>query len=226
MYETTCQSVLKATSCALIIGLLLLGVGCKSIGYGAWKMLGYDKRHLLVENVEEARDSQEEAKEQFKTALEKFSSVVNFDGGELEAKYKELNSAYERSLSRAEAVSKRIASVEGVAGDLFAEWENELNEYSDGKLRRLSAEQLETTKDRYQQLVGAMRKAESRMPPVLDRFKDQVLFLRHHLNAQAISSLKNELTEIEDEVSDLVKEMEAAVGEANAFIAQMNQDTA
>ena len=35
-----------------------------------------------------------------------------------------------------------------------------------------------------------MRLAESRIEPVLKSFRDQVLFLKHNLNAKAIASLR------------------------------------
>jgi hypothetical protein len=56
---------------------------------------------------------------------------------------------------------------------------------------------------------------------VLDAFRDQVLFLKHNLNARAIASLRNELTTIEDDVAVLVAEMEQAIAESDAFISEM-----
>jgi hypothetical protein len=59
------------------------------------------------------------------------------------------------------------------------------------------------------------------MNPVLAAFKDQVLFLKHNLNAQAIASLGSTATQIEGDVARLIKEMEASIGEADDFIKQM-----
>jgi len=74
------------------------------------------------------------------------------------------------------------------------------------------------TKARYDQLVGAMKEAAGKMDPVLAAFKDQTLFLKHNLNARAIASLETDLNEIRSEVTDLIKEMEASIAEANLFI--------
>lgn len=41
-----------------------------------------------------------------------------------------------------------------------------------------------------------MHDAEDRMEPVLQAFEDQVLYLKHNLNAQAIGALENELATI------------------------------
>jgi ElaB/YqjD/DUF883 family membrane-anchored ribosome-binding protein len=183
---------------------------------------GIHKREILVDRVEEARDSQEDAKEQFQSALERFSEVLGYDGGDLEEKYNQLKTELDRSEDRAQDVHKRIVSVEDVAEALFKEWESELNDYSNVNLRRKSEEQLTATRRRYDQLIRAMHRAESKIEPVLQPLRDQVLFLKHNLNAQAIASLEGELGAIETDVALLIKDMEASIAEANEFIAAMS----
>jgi hypothetical protein len=64
----------------------------------------------------------------------------------------------------------------------------------------------------------AMHKAETKITPVLSAFKDQVLFLKHNLNAQAIASLHLELRAIGIDIALLIKAMENSIMEANAFM--------
>ena len=66
-----------------------------------------------------------------------------------------------------------------------------------------------------------MKRAERKIDPVLNAFRDQVLYLKHNLNAQAIASLQSELVSIESDVARLIKEMDASIREANEFIATM-----
>jgi len=208
----------------LIVSSALIVFGCETAYYGTMEKLGYHKRDLMVNRVESARDAQEDAKEQFESALEKFSSVLQFDGGDLEDKYDQLKTAYDRSSARAQAVRDRIDSVEDVASDLFDEWETELSEYSSDSLRRSSAQKLKQTRRQYSQLIGAMKRAEGKMDPVLTAFNDQVLFLKHNLNARAIASLQTELISVESEVNALIKDMNASIKEADAFISTMTQE--
>ncbi len=205
----------------LFAGLLVSATACQSTYYSAMEQLGVHKRDILVDRVQEGRDAQEEAKEQFQSALEAFKSVEAFDGGELEAVYNKLNKEYERAESRVKTVQKRISSIEDVSADLFREWESELDQFTNADLRRKSETQMLETKDRYEELITAMRRAESKMDPVLQSFSDQVLFLKHNLNAKAISSLQGSLIEIEGDVGSLISEMEASIAEADAFIATM-----
>ena len=209
----------------LILGAcaLWLIVGCESTYYRTMETMGYHKRDIMVDRVQDARDAQEEAKEQFESALEKFSSVLGFKGGNLEEKYEQLKAEYDESDKRASAVRKRIASVEDVAEDLFAEWEEELKQYTSSSLKRSSARKLRDTKKKYAQLISAMKRAEKKIDPVLSAFQDQVLYLKHNLNAQAIASLQSELASIETDVARLIKEMETSIREADKFITSMDK---
>jgi len=201
---------------------LLAPSGCRSVYYKTMEAFGYHKRDLLVERVEDARDAQEDAKEQFQSALEKFGAVVRFSGGELEAKYKQLKAELQSSESKADTVRRRIGSVEGVAKALFDEWESELDQYANEKLRRSSKQKLEQTRRRYAELIGAMKRAEVKIEPVLSAFRDNVLFLKHNLNAQAVASLHDELASVEADIASLIKEMETSIAEADVFIKAMS----
>lgn len=206
---------------AAVLTVAVSQSGCQSAYYGAMERIGFPKRDILVSRVEAASEAQAETKEQFQSALERFRQVVNFDGGELETRYDTLSKELERSDAKAERVRERIASVEDVADALFAEWREELSLYSNSDLRRSSEQQLLATRARYRTLIAAMRRAETRMEPVLTVFRDQVLFLKHNLNARAIASLKGELASVEADVARLVKELETAIAESEAFVAQL-----
>jgi DNA repair exonuclease SbcCD ATPase subunit len=203
------------------LGLGLLLTACSSTYYSAMEKVGLEKRDILVDRVEDARDSQEEAQEQFASALEQFSALVKFDGGELEDIYERLSDEYESSVEAAEDVGERIDSIEKVAGDLFEEWRDELEEYSNASLRRDSERKLNETERQYDRLVSAMRRAESRMEPVLEALQDNVLYLKHNLNASAIGALQGELGSIRADVDRLIAEMNAAIAESDSFIATL-----
>lgn len=127
---------------ALMLATLTFG-GCSSLYYQTMQRFGVEKRDILVDRVQEARDSQEKAAEEFASALEQFRSVVQFDGGNLEAMYNELNGRLQRAEGRAREVTARINAVEKVARDLFREWESELASYTSAELRRNSEQQLQ-----------------------------------------------------------------------------------
>lgn len=208
----------------LLCVFLLLLTGCSSAYYGAMERLGVHKRDILVDRVEAARDSQLETKEQFSSALQQFKAVLAFDGGDLEQKYNELKGVLADSEERADDVRQRVTAVEDVAEALFDEWESELDQYSSASMRRSSENQLKQTRSRYYKLISAMKKAEAKIDPVLNPLRDQVLFLKHNLNARAISSLQAELGNIETDVARLIREMEVSIRQADQFIDNLKAD--
>jgi len=207
----------------MLFPLLFILSGCSSAYYSGLEKMGIPKREIMVHRVEKGRDTQDATKQQFKSALEQFTALSNFKGGDLEATYNKLNGEYEASVKKAEEVNKRIADIEDVSSALFAEWEVELNQYSNASMRKSSQQKLTATKAHYQQLLAAMRKAETKIEPVLSVFRDQVLYLKHNLNAQAIASLKGQLDSVKADVSALVVEMEKSINEADAFIKTMEK---
>jgi len=208
---------------AIISIILLFAAGCQSLYYGTMEKFGKYKRDILVDRVKDARDAQQQTKEQFASALDKFRSVVNVKGGKLQEKYDLLKSELDKSESKASAVKKRINDVEDVAQALFDEWTKELDQYKNSELKAESKKKLEQTRQRYAQLIGSMKQAESKIEPVLSAFRDQVLFLKHNLNAQAIASLQSELGTMEADIGQLITEMEKSIAEADSFVKTMQE---
>lgn len=201
----------------LLPALLALG-GCQSAYYATLEKVGVHKRDILVDRVEAARDSQQEARKQFQSALDRYRSVVQVQGGELQARYEALNKEYQASEAAARDVRKRIEAVEDVAEALFGEWESELKLYSNASLRNASAAELKRTRAQYKTLVDRMRAAERRIEPVLSVLRDQVLFLKHNLNARAISALQGEYRTLQGNVDQLLRDMQRAIDEADSFV--------
>ncbi len=198
--------------------------GCSSAYYGAMEKIGIPKREILVKRVGEAREAQQEAKEQFVDALEKFLAVTRVEGGELKAKYDKLNDEFKQSEVRATEVRERLAAVSDVSEALFSEWKKELGQYSDATLRSQSERQLKETRRRYDELMVTMKRASERMDPILQKFRDQVLFLKHNLNAQAIAGLSSTARSLQDDIARLIADMEKSIREADAFIKAMKTE--
>ncbi len=212
------QKILK------IFALLLIALfinGCSKTYYSAMEKIGIHKRDIMVDRVEAARDSQTEAQEQFKTALEQFGSVVELKNTDLKKAYDKLSREYTDCVEASDEVSARIGKVENVANALFDEWEEEIKLYRNKGLRDSSKQQLKKTRVRYRDMLASMHVAEKSMEPVLKTFRDNVLFLKHNLNAQAIGSLQSEFLSLEKDIDTLIDNMNKAIRESNTFIAQM-----
>ncbi|MGI5924660.1 MAG: DUF2959 domain-containing protein [Lentisphaerae bacterium] len=205
---------------AMVVGLC----GCSTMYYGTMEKFGVHKRDILMDRVKEARDSQDAAKTQFISAMDQFKSVVNFTGGDLEKEYKSLHDTLQVSESRAKAVRDRIKAVEDVSQALFKEWRGEIKQYSSDALRKASQSRYDQTVDKYDDLLRAMKNAESKLEPVLVSMRDQVLFLKHNLNARAIAGLSSELASVQGSVDSLIRDMDAAIKQADQFIATLSDE--
>lgn len=205
----------------LLLLLLLPLTACQTVYYSAMEQVGVHKRDILVDRVEGAKDAQADAQAQFRDALEHYRSVIAFDGGSLESLYDDLQAEYDASKAAAEDVSERIQAVENVAQALFEEWGQELEEYQSASLRQQSARQLQNTQQRYKALLKTMKRAEKRMEPVLLALNDNVLYLKHNLNARAIGALKGEFSGLRADIDRLIGEMQRSINESDAFIKSM-----
>lgn len=208
-----------------ILPAIILGLsGCSSMYYGTMEKLGVHKRDIMVDRVKAARDTQNEAKQQFLTAMEQFKQVVNFQGGDLEKEYNKLNATLKKSESKAADVRNRISAVEDVSDALFGEWRLEIKQYSSDTLRKSSQKKYDATKKKYTDLIKAMKRAEAKLEPALAPLRDQVLFMKHNLNARAIAGLSEELISVQTNVDKLVRDMESAIAQADAFIASLQAE--
>lgn len=201
----------------IFISLIAL-TSCSSAYYSAMEKVGIHKRDIMVDRVVEAKESQQEAQVQFKSALAEMTALINFDGGDLEEQYNVIQEQYEDSKKAAELVSSRIEKIEDVSEALFEEWQDEIEQISSANLKRQSASKLKDTQRRYRTLIKSMRKAESKMAPVLSALKDNSLFLKHNLNAKAVGSLQGEMVSIKKDVAVLIKDMNAAIEQSQKFI--------
>ncbi|MFH1984468.1 MAG: DUF2959 domain-containing protein [Pseudomonadota bacterium] len=217
------STTFRALKCLIILAAAALAGGCASAYYGAMEKVGVHKRDILIDRVEGARDAQTEAQDQFKSALEQFSAVVNIGDSDLKAAYEKLNAEFEDCEDAAKTVSDRIDKVASVAEALFEEWEDELALYTSASLRQSSQRKLNDTRARYKAMLASMRKAEKSMTPVLNTFRDNVLFLKHNLNAQAIGSLKAEFSTLKKDIDGLIQNMNASIKSSEQFIANIKQ---
>lgn len=65
-----------------------------------------------------------------------------------------------------------------------------------------------------------MDAATASMDPLLDVFRDRVLYLKHNLNARSIAAIDGETAALETDVARLIAEMEGSISAAHTFISK------
>lgn len=208
----------RASTLYFIIVALVFLAGCQSAYYSAMEQVGVHKRDIMLDRVEDAQTAQKDAQQQFTSALAQLSQLINYDGGDLATQYELVNDQYLASKASAEVVTSRIEAIENVADALFDEWSDEIQEYSSNTLMQKSQQKLRKTERNYQSLIKSMHKAKDKMAPVLSALKDNSLYLKHNLNAQAIGALQGEYGTIKRDVESLVTEMGKVITQSQQFI--------
>jgi len=212
---------LRRTRCIPVIAFILLLGGCTSTYYKAMRTLGKEKRDILVARIKDAKKDQDQTKQKLQTTMESFQALTGFKGGSLEKSYNRLNSDYESANSQANKLHDKIESIDQVSNDLFKEWQSEINAMDNGKLKSQDLVMLRNAKTRQATYMRAMHRTEEQIEPVLKAFHDQVLYLKHNLNARAIGSLKNTSAGLQNDVADLVKSIDASSQEADKLISSL-----
>jgi ABC-type transporter Mla subunit MlaD len=213
--------LLRRTAFIPLIVLILLFTGCKSTYYKTMRTLGKEKRDILVSRIKDAKKDQDQTKKQLHTTMESFQALTGFKGGSLEKSYKRLNSDYESAASQAGKLHDKIQSIDQVSNDLFKEWQGEINDMDNVKLKSQDLVMLRNAKTRQATYMRAMRSTEDQIAPVLKAFQDQVLFLKHNLNSRAIGSLKTTSSVLQSDVAGLIKSIDASSQEADKLITSL-----
>ncbi len=204
-----------------IIFIALFTSGCSQMYYSGMEKVGIHKRDIMVDRVEDVQESQEDAQKEFKSALEQFGSLVNIENTSLKEAYEKFNDEYEDAKDASEDLSKNIDRLEDVSLALFDEWEEEITQYKNQKLKSQSKQKLRDTKRKYNKMMRSMRNSEKSMEPILATFYDNVLILKHSLNAQAIGALQGEFKNLKGDISTLISQMNQSIKESDKFIKEM-----
>jgi chromosome segregation ATPase len=186
--------------------------------YSAYETVGLEKRDLFKREVSNVKEDQEDTGEAFKDALTRLKEIYNVDGGDLEKQYSKLKDSLDDAKAESTDLSARIRKVDEVANDLFVEWKEEINEIKTSDLRSKSSKKLSETKNRYHKLEQQLNRSEKKIGPVLAKLNDQVLYLKHNLNAKAIGGLKEEQGKIQADIKSLIKEVDESTRQADVFI--------
>ena len=217
-----CQPVSLMRAFSLVLLFLLL-TGCKSFYYDALEHTGIHKRDLLMQRIEKVRDAQMAAQKQFETTLLEYRSVVLFQSGDLSKRQTQLEEDYRAAQLRARNVRYHLQGVDSVADDLFSEWKSELKDYRTAELRRAAEADYDRTRQQYATLREQLNETEARLQPLLDLLGDQMLSLRHSLNARTLTQSPDAYTQLEQDMKRLSEEMTRANNQADMFIRRLRE---
>jgi DNA repair exonuclease SbcCD ATPase subunit len=193
--------------------------GCKSSTYyEAAETVGYEKREMLIDRLQEARDSQVGAKQQMQTALYTLRRIGSVPETELEDLHDDLATEVNRAKDQLDDLHDDIAAVESVARSLFDDWEDDLAKFENQEARNRSQEELRDTRKRHETLVAELRSSERKLQRIMPRLEDQARVLEHAEELGRSPSLTDDLDDVREEISTLIEELDDSIDRTQRFI--------
>src|SRR5687767_4398619 len=165
----------------IVMTIALAAFGCKSSStyVKAMDTAGLEKREMLTDRLQEARDAQIAAKQQLQTALYTLRRVATVPATELTDLHDDHENEVKTTEDEIDDLKGSIASVEAVANEMFSDWEEDLAKYEDQELRQKSAREMRETQQSYTQMINALRNTHQKLNSVMPALKDQVLYVQH-----------------------------------------------
>jgi SMC interacting uncharacterized protein involved in chromosome segregation len=193
-------------------------VGCKSTYYKAAETVGYEKREMLTDRMQDARDSQVAAKQQLQTALYTLRRVGSVPETEVADLHHDLDTEVDRASEQLDDLHEDIASVESVAQAMFDDWEDDLAKYESEDLRARSRQELQETRQNYSALIGSLRETEQKLQTVIAPLKDQVMAIEHAMKAGQAPEKSDDLDDVREKISTLIEELDDSIDRTQRFI--------
>jgi hypothetical protein len=207
----------------VLLSVLCLVLGaCQSAGYVPAEQLGSPKLGQLVDRVEDYSDAQDEAIEQFQSTAAQLGAFATVNEGNLEATYAAALRNYNAVVQAAIAVSSALAAVDQSATAKFGEWQEEVEVYTDTRLKADNQARLGQTWQSYQSTLQVLRQSEARMNNTLTSLNDTMTFLKENLNVAAVAGHGPQFVALQASINGLVGKMKIAMTNANAFAAAIN----
>jgi hypothetical protein len=181
-----------------------------------------------VERLVKASGNTVKAIGETKVQLMKTMDVYNAlmaDGAEDRKKlYKNLQKEMENTEKRRAKIQEEAAKMSAEADTLFKEWANSAAAIENPDLRKKSEDRLATTKASYADIGTVGQKAGDLYGPFMKALQDQVTYLGHDLNPEAVASLKPEASKLNVDASKLVQAIDETIATANTNIGALRPE--
>lgn len=218
--RTNFRIAVTGTVMFLICGLL----GCQQSFYPSIKAFKQDKRAMVIDKIRTAKDAEITAKKQFSDTIKTLATVKMSRNGKTNKLCRQLERDINRCGQKATSFIKRAATVERATKEFLRDWEDELDLFTNEKLRRASELKLENTRQQCEEVVHLMKSAGSKIEPAIIALSDYLLFLKHNLSSYTATSLEEEMSVAVNQTEEVIAAMNASILAAEKFIATLSSD--
>ena len=202
------------------IALIIFG----TIGVGSAQDEGVKQVEQLIKKANAGVESINDTKLQLQKTMEAYNAVLLPDVKDRRDAYKKLQKEVATTEKKRAVVSTRNGEMNVEAGRLFKNWEGSTAAIQDPELRQRSQQRLGQAKARYSEIETNGQGAARLYTPFMKALQDQVTYLGHDLNPEAVATLKPEADKLNAQAKELYSAIDKTTAAANNNISQLRAD--
>lgn len=199
-------------------GVAVLAVLALAATAGAQSDEGVKQVERLVKASGNTVKAIADTKLQLTKTLDVYNALMADDATDRKKLYNSLQKEMENTENRRAKISEEAATMKAEADTLFKQWTDSAAAIENADLRKKSDERLAATKASYAEIGTVGQKASDLYGPFMKDLQDQVTFLGHDLNADAVASLKPEAAKINEKAKKLIQSIDDTITTANTNI--------
>jgi len=185
---------------------------------------GVKQTEQLIKKATSEVESINDAKLQLQKTVDAYNAVLAPDVKDRRDAYKKLQKEMASAEKKRAAVVTRTDEVNTEADKLFKSWESSTASISDQSLRKRSEQRLTTAKQRFGEIRKAGQSAAALYAPFMKSLQDQVTFLGHDLNPEAVAALKPDAEKLNARAHELYAAIDKTTAAANSNISRLSAE--
>lgn len=209
-----------------LLGLVLVVVATLVLTAGPAKAQfdGQKQVDKLINKANDTIGAMRAARVQIGSTVDGYNTIMAGEAVDNRKAYKKLTKELSKSEKAAANVRTKAAAMDVVANDFFSNWEASLEGFSSEDLRQRSAERLNDTRKRYEEILEAAGEAGDAFDPFVTNLKDQILFLGHDLNPSAIQALQGDAKKLNGRAAEVFKDVDKTIVTASEYTASLRPE--
>jgi hypothetical protein len=205
-----------------IFGISLMIFGSALVGVAQEQ--GVKQVQQLIKRANAGVQSITEVKLQLQKTMSAYNAVLAPDAKDRRDAYKKLQKEMETSEKKRVAVSTRSSEMTVEATKLFKSWEGSTMAISNPDLRQRSEQRMTTAKQRYGEIQTAGQSASALYVAFMKSLQDQVTFLGHDLNSDAVAALKPDAEKLNAQAQELYAAIDKTTATLNSNISRLSAE--
>jgi hypothetical protein len=165
-----------------------------------------------------------DTKVQLMKTMDVYNSLFADDAKDRKKIYNRIQKEMENTDKRRAKITEESAKMNAEADTLFKDWADSAAAIENPDLRKRSEERLAATRASYEEIGTVGQKAADLYGPFMKALQDQITYLGHDLNPDAVASLKPDAAKLNERADKLIKSIDDTMTTANTNIGALRPE--